>query len=618
MPLTIRRSLIDLVRQWRKIAYTICAGLTVLASGAVFVSISSPDATVPVSTNEPFFDSSRAFRGAEDMWSYLSSPGQTQKATTVFDWFEDQLPGPNMATQSSFDAPMGNETVSLTNFSVVLEGTTNEVILFVAPCDVPPVVRVEPLTYTSGMGIVLELIDVFVSQRHQKTIVFLLTEDSGNGGLGINHFLETSELADQVSVIVSIHGLGKVAAGTDRAHALSTGITSPRNTTPGWLLKLVSDSFAKSGVELSVPGLWRQAADRALALARGDQIAGLTKGIPSIRLYDDAPGNPNIQGLSAHGPSLERLVLSLDSGAQLPGDPGTALLLGSGRYLTNGGITLIAVLCLLPTIAALAIWFFAARVRFSTVLRHLRNLASFALPLAVTLLMAYFLTLGGLIPHYRFQVPTEGASAQSQIGPTLILLVVLIGSFIVSRRFLGYFRAKESKPVTEMAKLGTGFLSVLLGLILMSARSPFTMLVLLSVAWAWPFITCFTEPVYRGAFIKHRLPTNLPMLLIGLLTPLVFYGYVASRRGVGWWNTAWFFLVQAMSGEYGMLGPVAAIFLVAGFAVLVGVRRMRVVPIETLDVKNELSGLELPPPRFSRRSRRRPRDRSRPRLSPWG
>jgi hypothetical protein len=61
-------------------------------------------------------------------------------------------------------------------------------------------------------------------------------------------------------------------------------------------------------------------------------------------------------------------------------------------------------------------------------------------------------------------------------------------------------------------------------------------------------------------------------------------------------------------------GPAAAVFLVASFAVLMGVKRMRVVPIETLDLTDELSLLELPIPR----ERRKPHDQTRPPLSPWG
>ena len=178
-----------------------------------------------------------------------------------------------------------------------------------------------------------------------------------------------------MSAIISFHSLGKVTTGTEHAHPLSVGITAARNTTPGWLLQLVGDVFAKSNVDLVVPGLWRQAADRAMALAQGDQVAGLTRGIPSLRLYDDEPGNPSVEGLAFHGPALERLVLSLDGGAELPGDPGTALLLNSGRYLTNGSVALLAVLCLLPTLAALVIWLIAARISLLVIFRHLRDLA---------------------------------------------------------------------------------------------------------------------------------------------------------------------------------------------------------------------------------------------------
>jgi hypothetical protein len=620
MPLTIRRSLVDLVRQWRKIIYSVCAGVTVLAGAAVFVSVSSPGTSIAVTPGEPFFDPSRAFRRTDDMWTFLSAPPtEAGEVNDIFTWFEDQLPGPNMARVESFDAPMGDETVSLRNFTVVLEGLTDETVVVAAARDTPGVVKVEPLNFTSGTGILLELIEVFAARSHQKTLVFLSTEDSSNGGLGIEHFLDTSPLADSVSVIVSIHGLGKVNVGTEQAHPVLVGITAARNTTPGWLLQLATATFAKSGVELVVPGLWRQAADRAMALGQGDQIAGLTKGIPSIRLYDDTPGNPNAQGLAAHGPALERLVLSLDAGAELPGDPGTALLLKSGRYLTNGAVTLLAVLCLFPMLAFLAIWLWSARIPFGALLRNLRNLLSFAVPIVLTLLMSLFLTLGGLIPQYRFQVPTEGAATQPSVGPILILLVVLVPSFILSRRFLGYFRSRESKPVTEMSKLATGFFGVFLGLMLLTARSPFLMLVSLSVAWAWPLVTCFTEPVYRSTLFRRRLGSNLPILLIGLFMPLFFYGYVASTRGVGWFSTGWFLLVQTMSGSYGLSGPVGLTFVVAGFAVLLGVRRMRILPIESLDVKDELSMLELAPP-FSRRRRSRDRSRKRsgPPLSPWG
>ena len=40
-----------------------------------------------------------------------------------------------------------------------------------------------------------------------------------------------------------------------------------------------------------MPSLWRQAADRAMALAQGDQIAGLSEYLQYVSLTD-SPGNP--------------------------------------------------------------------------------------------------------------------------------------------------------------------------------------------------------------------------------------------------------------------------------------------------------------------------------------
>ena len=140
-----------------------------------------------------------------------------------------------------------------------------------------------------------------------------------------------------------------------------------------------------------------------------------------------------------------------------------------------------------------------------------------------------------------------------------------------------------------------------------------------SLAWAWPLSTCFAEPVYRGVFVRRRLFTNLPLLVLGLVMPVVFYAYISSGRGVGWLNTGWFMLVQTMSGSYGLAGPVGFIFLLSGFAVLLGVRRMRVAPIESLDVRDEMSMLELPTPRSRRRhARDKTKGDIHPPLSPWG
>ena len=611
MPLTIRRRLVDRVRQWRKIAYAACAALVILAGAAVFLSVSSPASSVELASGPTFFDSSRAFRAAENMFKFY--PDRTlgsADSEDVVNWFLEELPDPDIAVIDVFKAPMGDREVTLRSVTVVLQGTSKETIVVAAPRDTPTVVKVEPLVHTSGSAMLLELVQVFYARPHKKTLVFLSTEDGSNGGLGVDHFLSTSELAGNVSTILSIHGLGR-----ERTTSLTAGVTASQNTTPGWFVQLAGRVLAEVGLDLKVPGLLSQAADHALSLSRGDQVAGLSRGVASLRLYDDGTGNPTAAGLATQGAAIERLILSLDTGTEVPPDPGTALLLRSGRYLTKQAVTFLAVLMLLPTLAALLIWLVSSRISAGAALRHLRNLFSFALPLAVWFLLMYALARAGLIPLYRFQVPTtDGPSTQPRLAPTLILLLVGAVVFIASRRFFGYFRPREGRSTTEMARLCAGFLGLAIGLTLMLSRSPFLMLPCLTAAWAWPLATCFAEPVYTGALWRHRLTSNAPILLLGLLVPVSLYIYLAVGYGVGWSRAWWFLIVQTVSGAYGVRGPLAMVFIVAGFAILLGVKRMRVVPIETLEITDELSLLEPPVPR----SRRKPRNDSRPPLSPWG
>lgn len=611
MPLTIRRRLVDRVRQLRKIAYALCLALVVLAVAIAFVSVSSPAVSIDVAIGPTFFDGDRALRLADEMWrNYPERSLGSEGAAGVVAWMQEKLTAFGTPVVDEFTATLGDREVTLHNVAVVLQGVSKETILIAAPRDTPAVVKIDPLQYSSGAAVLMELAQVFAARPHQKTLVFLSTEDSGAGGVGMDRFLDTSDSAPFVTVALSFDKLGR-----ERARGLEAGVTAPRNTTPGWYVQLTRRVLAKSGLGLNVPGLFTQAAEHALSLSRGDQVAGLDRGIPSLRLYDEGAGNPTAAGLSNQGAALERLILSLDTTAETPPDPGTALLLESGRYLTGRAITFLAFLMLLPSLFVLAIWLAYARLSVHGALLHLRNLLSFALPLGLVAVLALLLSLAGLIPRYGLQVPTlPGPSTSPRVGPTLLLILLGGALFVASRHFLGYLRPREPRATTEMTRLCAGFLSLLVGLALMLAQSPFLLLPYLSVAWLWPLATCFAEPVYSSALWRHRFTSNAPVLLMGILVPFLFYTYLASGPDVGWLRAWWFLVVQMVSGAYGWRGPLAAVFIVSAFLILLGVKRMRVIPVETLEATDELSLLELPPPR-SRRRKQRPV--TKPPLSPW-
>ena len=532
MPLTIRRRLVDRVRQWKKLAYAVCAALMVMASAVVFLSVSTPASSVELASGSTFFDGNRAFRTAELMWQlYPQRTLGSEDAAGATPWLAEKYTKLGLPNNTdTFTAPLGDHDVTLRNVSVVLQGASKETILVTAPRDTPTIVKVDPLAYASGTAILADLVQVFAARPHQKTLVFLSTEDGNNGGLGISRFLDTYAGAGDITTILSIQGLGK-----ERTRSLKAGVTASQSTTPGWYVQLTGRVLAKASLSLQVPGMLSQAADHALSLSRGEQVAGLSRGIASLMLYDDGPGSPTATGLSSQGTAIERLILSLDTGSEAPPDPGTALLLRSGRYLTQRAVTLLAILMLLPTIAALLIWLFSSRITGRGALMHLRNLLSFALPLAIIFAIAVLLAAIGLIPRYRLQVPTAaGPSTQVRLAPTLILILIGLAAFFVSRHFLGYLRPREQRAATEMTRLCTGFFSLLIGLALMASRSPFLLLPCLAAAWAWPLATCFAEPVYNGSLVAapfHFQRAGAPAWAGGPHPPLRIRGR-GPRRGM--------------------------------------------------------------------------------------
>ena len=117
---------------------------------------------------------------------------------------------------------------------------------------------------------------------------------------------------------------------------------------PGGICSLPRQHWTKQASASQSPGLATQVANHALVLCSGEQTAGLRLGVPALMLFDTGPGRTTAAGLAIQGASMERLVLSLDAGTEIPSDPGTAVVLSSGRYLTSRALGILGALMLLP------------------------------------------------------------------------------------------------------------------------------------------------------------------------------------------------------------------------------------------------------------------------------
>ena len=336
MPLTIRRRLVDRIRQWRKTVYVVCVGFVILAGGVVFLSVSSPASSVELASGPTFFDSSRAFRAADDMLKYypdriLGSPDSRD----VVNWVVEKLPDPDRATIDEFQTPMGNTEVTVRNVAVVLQGTNKETIVVAAPRDIPVPAESEPLAYASGTAMLLDLVQVFADRPHQKTLVFLSTEDNSTGGVGIDRFLQESELAENVSTILSIHGLGK-----ERTTSLAAGVTGSQGTTPGWYVQLVSRVLANTGLNLNVPGLLSRPPTTLCRCRRATRWQGGAEASPLSGCMTTETASPTAAGMATRAPPFERLILSIDSGTLGPVRPGDRSIAEIGALSHQAGCDL--------------------------------------------------------------------------------------------------------------------------------------------------------------------------------------------------------------------------------------------------------------------------------------
>ncbi|GAB4250894.1 MAG: hypothetical protein Kow00122_08520 [Thermoleophilia bacterium] len=592
MQLTVRRRLADRIWQWRKLTYAGSAALVLVTLLAAFLSITAPAAVVPVSTEPTFFEAGRAFRAAQDLRTrFAERPVGSTAAAGAAAWYEkrlDELQIPH--TTDTFTARLGKTAVTLRNIAVVLPGETPEAILVATPRNTADQRRLRPLAAAGGTAVLLDLIQVFAARPHEMTLIFLSTEDEGYAGLGISRFLETDAAATKVRAVLTFAGLGR-----EQREELQAGISGPDSVTPGWYVQLAEEVLGNSGLRLRLPGFTRQVVDHALRLAQGDQVAGLRLGIPSLRLYDDGAGETTSAGLATQGVALERLILSLDGGTEIPADPGTALVLSSGRYLTQRALAILGVFTLLPGAVMALTWLAVTRVRPDAWLRYLRNLVSFVLPLSASVAVVWLVALAGALPRYPYQAPPDAPAVTAPDWPVAGLLVLLgLILFILSRHFLGYLRPREPLVMAETVKLSLGLSVLVAGLALLTSHSSFSLLTGITAAWVWPLATCFAEPRRATAPWWPRPRTNIPLLLTGLSAPALLYGYLASTTDLHVWNGWWFLLVQSVSGAYGVRGPVASVLITTGFLVLLGVRRLQLIPIETLGEHDELAMVERP------------------------
>jgi hypothetical protein len=579
----------------------VSTGLVLVGIVVTFLSISAPTSIVESAQGPTFFDGQRAFYAAVDFAGlYPERTIGSAEAQGAAAWLEDRLSTYGISYESDrFSIPFGDASVEITNIQVILPGPSDEAILITSPRNPEPGSGLSAIAGATGTAMLIDLAQVFATRPHDKTIIFLSTEEGGYGGMGITHFLNTYPRSDDITTVISLQGLGYELRDT-----LQGGTTGPGLASPGWLVELASRVLVDSKLNLRLPNLQEQIADQALRIYKGEQVAGLRAKKAALMIYDEGEGTVRPAGLATQGTAIERLLLSLDQGGRMPGDPGTAMVLSSGRYVTNSVLAILGFLLLAPAVAMAITWLAVTHLSPTAWVRHIGNMLSFVLPLSILPLLVWMAARLGMLPRYQYQAVLMDPAAMrpNWIAVGAIAIVGLI-LFVISRHLLGYLQPSEPRMMTEIAKLSCALVLLVIGLVLLNSSSPFSMINGLTVAWIWPLSTCFREPRNPALHGWPHLRSNVVLLLTGLLAPLLLYIYLVINTGAGFFTGWWFLLVQMISGAYGISGPAAAVLLLASFMLLLGVKRLEILPMESLEVRDENSLVVLPPPRVRKVAR---------------
>jgi hypothetical protein len=472
------------------------------------------------------------------------SAGDAAAAAFVAQRFR-QVEGGQVAVER-FEASFEGEDVQMQNVSLVLPGTSDRRIVVVAPRDC----QSGPCAVSSGAATaaLLELASAFDGARHRKTLAFVSTDGSVAGAAGAKVLAGELDQAPTEAVVV----LSQPGSGLGRRPFVVPWSAGPQSASIQLLesartavsSELAGDSLAlgtlPSLIHLAIPsGLQEQ----AVFIDRGvDSIGISSAGDRPLPASQDRLASLDSGALGSFGRATLSLMFALD-GAQesLQHGPGAYLPL-AGKLIPGWALSLLAAVLLVP-VGLVSIDGIAAASRASEpVLRTLLWTLGRSLPFLAVLLLAYLMSLVGLIDRPAF--PFDPQSHSLGAGAALAL-VALAAAFPLTA-----VAARPLNPPTAAHEAVTPAIGLLIfaSIATIWIADPYLALLLVPTAHLW--LAAALPELRRGI-----VPTVL-CLLLGMVVPLLAIGYLGSSLGVGW-AVPWQLVLMFTGGHFGLLQPLA-------------------------------------------------------------
>ncbi|HEY7121049.1 MAG TPA: hypothetical protein VH501_00305 [Solirubrobacterales bacterium] len=483
-------------------------------------------------------------------------------------------------SEQTFDGTFRGHGVHLRNLIATLPGDSNRQIALIAPRDVAQ--GTGATTSAAATAALLEIADSFSGTAHHKTLVFVSSDGSSIGALGVKRFVSDytdSSLLDAAIVI------SQPALSNPTAPLVIPWSTGPQSTAS----QLAETADSITSKELAMPAGDEGPLDDLFRLALpaglGEQGPLIESGLPAVRLSADGempvePGRDTPDAFdndtfARFGRAALSLVLTLDAS---PGaiDHGPKGYIGlAGNLMPGWTIALLALSLLVP--AGLAAGSGLASAARSPIegIRGLVWTLLRALPFLGALLVVLFTALVGLMPSPEFPFDPRIESLGS--GGTISVISAVVVYCAVAF-FLRPLRPPPSSAVSTAAPVAV--LVACLAALGIWLVNPYLALLAAVGLQAW---------VLAAA---RLLPGRLPaagLVLLGLVPAVVLFANLAGRfeAGFGVWKDLALMVADGQIG--GSLMFLACLLGGAGVAIVAVAGRAPARPAPEMKLEGEIS-----------------------------
>jgi len=529
--------------------------------GIVFFSKPIPEP--PIYEGEPVMDHRRAYENIRELCESFPRRSIFHKDNRLaVKWLRMRLSELGLETGvHSFDSWSADEKVEgLENVYGISRGTTrpDEIIIVNSHLDIPEFVYQGAADAGSDVGIILELARVFSMEDHNRTFMFLFTNNEEYGMRGAYNFINDYEDIDQVAAVLVMDYMNM----GDYGHTMLRFEGMQKGYTPLWLRELTATAAAREG-NVRQAGPLMEWVQRSVTIATTDVGMFLSAGVPAVNIRTlavdekwqheiyhtekDTMEHIRLDTVELYGNTTERILRSLDTAPQIP--PGEMNYFKyNDRYLPGWLINTIQIVLFFPFFLLLGIdlrqgyadnlGLALRRVGLSFLFIFLSGMTGY--------LLLRFLPFTDLM--YRNELvpstPKDPILYAPQYVPVMLVIAAIVITAvilfkIVLPRISRLNEAEVSDGVYNSSHWLLMFLLAVIIIITWVEGSGFAAVAFLPLAWLWPWII-------SPAKLSRRILNIFLLLAWCPFFIAVVHVFASWDIGVMWW----IFILSVASGLF--------------------------------------------------------------------